>query len=813
MSKKQGSTGRTDVARHTLTLILTLVFVATAAVVHMFVLHPMQAQQQRLQQSHAQTQQLALLLKEHINQQQTQLNALASMPSSAVALLYDDGKWQQTLARLLPSAKQIRLISADNALSVNDALGFVVQDMVSKTLAGKRTRVEAVRRNNAMAFFMAAPIIEERRMQGVLLVEFGQAWLDKLLVSVPDGSLEIQQLIGNDPADGLSIVSRGTLSLDVTPASITDAWIVRFSYPLEAAFPVMLAALWGALVLLILLAGVLLIAAQKTAQQKDVFALLSNLRQLRDKDEMGKRAYSSALIANISNALSIMMKQTQTTAPEATHVAREPVALDDLESRNPPLAHDYQVGAGITVEEEIDTPDVPLSIFRAYDIRGVVGTELTENVCQHIGHAYGSYLQDNGHSEFYLAWDGRLSSPELANAFQKGAQASGCNVVRLGAQPTGLLYFATYTTDISCGVVVTGSHNPAEYNGLKMVMDRQSLSQDDLFELRQRILRHHYRQGNGEAKVADLQSDYLNHMLDDVQLSRTLKVVIDAGNGIAGPCAKYLFEHMGADCIELYCDVDGHFPNHHPDPSIPANQDALKAAVVQHQADLGLAFDGDGDRVFLVDNTGRSIWPDQMLMLLVEDILPRNPGADVVYDVKSSRHLAMNISRYGGRPTMWKTGHSLMKQKINELDAIVGGEFSGHIYIRDRWFGFDDGLYVGARLLEIISAQDISCAEYCDQLPSELSVPEINLPSDDEQKFQIVEAIRKDRSFSQDARMIDIDGVRLDFSDGWCLIRASNTTPTLSLRFAGNDQDAVSRIQQKMRDTLTKHAPNVPLNF
>nr|WP_286715685.1 phosphomannomutase/phosphoglucomutase [Thalassolituus sp. UBA2009] len=457
--------------------------------------------------------------------------------------------------------------------------------------------------------------------------------------------------------------------------------------------------------------------------------------------------------------------------------------------------------------------EVAQGIFRAYDIRGIVGQDLTGDTCYWIGRALGAEVQERGFSKISLAWDGRESSPQLAAQLQLGLNDSGCHVIRLGAQPTGLLYFATHELDTPCGVVVTGSHNPSEFNGLKIVIDQHTLAQDELMALYHRIMRRDLPQGSGQTEERELADTYLQRIEGDVQLARSMKIVIDAGNGIAGPLAEKLMAMIGLEAECLFCDVDGRFPNHHPDPSQPKNLQALQDAVKAHNADLGLAFDGDGDRVALVDNNGKIIWPDRLLMLLVDDILPRNPGRDVIYDVKSSRHLASLISRHGGRPTMWKTGHSLMKRKMQELSAVVGGEFSGHFYIQDRWYGFDDGLYTAARLLEIISQRNLPADQLFAALPEDVSTPEITIDCDDVRKFSLLQELSADSELTAGARVFSTDGLRIEFAEGWGLIRPSNTTPKLTLRFAGNNAEAIARIQQRMKQALTRHAPELKVPF
>lgn len=457
--------------------------------------------------------------------------------------------------------------------------------------------------------------------------------------------------------------------------------------------------------------------------------------------------------------------------------------------------------------------ELPAHIFRAYDIRGIIETELTNDIVLCIGKALGSQVIARGFKRINLAWDGRLSSPLLAKWLQEGLLSVGCSVNQLGLLPTGALYYACYESDTPCGVMITGSHNPSEYNGFKAVIDQQPLSEAEIQELAQRIRESNYSVGRGDCYAKDISQEYLSRIDNDIQVSRSMHIVIDAGNGVAGPFATKLFRKMGAKVTELYCNIDGRFPNHHPDPTEPENLRDLQSAIQRHKADLGLAFDGDGDRVVLVDNEGNIIWPDRMMMLFIEDILPRRPGTHALFDVKSTRHLAPMIDRLGGRPVMWKTGHSLMKRKLKETGAAVGGEFSGHFYIAERWYGFDDGLYAGGRLLEILSNHQGSAAEVCRALPEEISTPELTITISETDKFTLVNALCKDEALIAEGRIFTTDGLRIEFSDGWGLVRASNTTPKLTLRFAGDSSATVTRIQTIMKQALTRHAPEIRLPF
>ncbi len=483
-----------------------------------------------------------------------------------------------------------------------------------------------------------------------------------------------------------------------------------------------------------------------------------------------------------------------------------PVSADADGSNPPPLPK----GPGNEVAEDI---------FRAYDIRGVVGRELTPPVAALIGQAIGSVLQVQGLRDIVVGRDGRLSGPELSNSLIEGLRRAGCNVIDIGLAPTPVVYFASYHLRAGSCVAVTGSHNPPDYNGFKIVVGGETLANEAITELYHRIRNGdlHVAAEPGSLQQRDINADYVQRIADDVQLDRPLKVVADAGNGVAGELAQPLLEAIGAEVIPLYCDVDGTFPNHHPDPSDPHNLEDLIQTVKRFDADLGLAFDGDGDRLGVVTKEGRIIYADRLLMLFAADVLMRNPGALVIYDVKCSGKLSDYVLRNGGSPMMWKTGHSLIKAKMRETDAELAGEMSGHFFFKERWFGFDDGLYAAARLLEILAQREETPSEVLDELPDSVSTPELKVPVESGTPHALVSlfvsAAQGEESPFAGARLSTIDGLRADFPDGWGLLRASNTTPVLVLRFEGNDEAALNRIKGLFREQLQPLLPDVELPF
>ncbi|MCH2262279.1 MAG: phosphomannomutase/phosphoglucomutase [Candidatus Thioglobus autotrophicus] len=449
--------------------------------------------------------------------------------------------------------------------------------------------------------------------------------------------------------------------------------------------------------------------------------------------------------------------------------------------------------------------DITSSIFKAYDIRGIVEKELTPEVVKLIGMAIGSESIAQGERGIVVGRDGRLTGPMLSESLISGLIESGCHVVDIGMVPTPLVYFATYTKGASSGVMVTGSHNPPEYNGFKIMIAGETLSADKIQNLYSRILNQQFSSGSGSSTSINIDQDYMDTIKSDIVLERELDIVVDCGNGVAGNIAPKLFESLGAKVSKLFCLVDGRFPNHHPDPSNPENLEDLIKEVVDTGADLGLAFDGDGDRLGLVDNNGNVVWADRQMILYSRDVLSRIPGAKIIFDVKCSSLLPKDISEHGGEPIMSRTGHSFIKNKLKETDAELGGEMSGHIFFNDRWYGFDDAIYTGARLLEIISKTDKTCAEIFAELPDSVSTPEINIHFDEQgQQHDAMKVLSNSVDFPG-SEINTIDGVRVDYENCWGLVRASNTTPCLVLRFEGNDKEALKSIKNQFKDWLEKN--------
>ncbi len=452
-------------------------------------------------------------------------------------------------------------------------------------------------------------------------------------------------------------------------------------------------------------------------------------------------------------------------------------------------------------------------IFKAYDIRGVVGKTLTEEAAEAIGRGVGTLGARQGVKRFVVGRDGRLSGPALLRALAKGLNAAGIDVIDIGVVATPMVYFATHHFDTGSGVMVTGSHNPPEYNGLKMMVAGDTLSGEAIQDLRRLIETEAFvvPVKTGTQSTADVSQAYIDRITSDVKLARPMTIAVDCGNGSPGAYAPKLFRKLGCKVIELFCEVDGTFPNHHPDPSKPENLRDLITTLKSSDAELGLAFDGDGDRLGVVTKSGKIIYPDRQLMLFAADVLTRHPGAEVIFDVKSTRNLFPWIREHGGKPVLWKTGHSLLKAKLKETGAPLAGEMSGHIFFKDRWYGFDDGLYSGARMLELLSREADPSATL-EALPDSISTPELNVAFDHEgENHRLIAELQKSARFEGAKDIITIDGLRVEYPDGFGLMRASNTTPVIVLRFEADSDAALARIREDFRRVLQAARPGLPM--
>jgi len=699
-------------------------------------------------------------------------------------------------------------------------LSFAALDMIRRAERGLPVPAEAHRVGDNWRLYAVQPLRASPTapIGGTLLAVFDLQRLTAVLPQLPvdAGQVSLIQRFPGAPAQTLYQTGSGQAQA-LQLSTDNPAWSIEFrggaAMGAGAPNPLLLAA-----AILLAMAGALasLLLLQRS-WSKALTADTETLQQLTRGHkaaglQLGPLEPVAQSIMQLANRAS-QNPPRQPSAPAATPVATPVAPVQEL----PPLEDvlDIDILDELAEEPETGIPDLPAEIFRAYDIRGVVGRTLTADYVYWLGRAIGSESLDAGQPQVAVARDGRLSGPELMSQLVRGLCDSGCLVVDLGMVPTPVLYYATHTTDATSGVMLTGSHNPPDYNGLKIVIAGQTLSGARITALHQRLRENTLHQGNGSCTTLDILDSYCQRIVDDVLLARPLKVVVDCGNGVGGVIAQTLIDQLGCDVIPLYCEVDGSFPNHHPDPGKLENLQDLILIVKQHNADLGIAFDGDADRLGVVTPTGEIICPDRLLMLFAEDIVTRNPGADIVFDVKCTRQLPQLISRLGGRPVMWKSGHSMIKAKMRETQALLGGEMSGHVFFQERWYGFDDGLYAAARLLELISMLAVDrdgINTLFGRYPTGLNTPEINLTVGEQRKFALIEALQHNADWGEQARITSIDGIRVDYPDGWGLVRASNTTPVLVLRFEADSAAGLERIRQLFRSQLAAVAPDLELN-
>jgi phosphomannomutase/phosphoglucomutase len=718
-------------------------------------------------------------------------------------------------------------------------MNFAALDMLRRLENGQTPAIEAYKVGERWLAYSTAALRSpgSEKLQGTLLLVVD---LDRLLAALPAlpedaGQVQLSQTFGNSAAQVLLQrgIAGGTTQrfdtgnpnwqLDFTPGPALSGMPMS---PLILGIAALLA-LAGALIGLTLTRNHLLGRLRGDVQQ-----LASMLQELSSGKSVKAFSLHFAALDGLAQSLARLPRPRQeasrheagsspNTAPAA---ASKPVQLADplfqatdildidILDEDQDLLGLEQTFMDSPVQNVQTPPKLPATIFRAYDIRGVVGDTLTAEAAYWIGRAIGSESLAKGEPNVAVGRDGRLSGPELVQQLIQGLLDCGCSVSDVGMVPTPVLYFATNVLKGKSGVMLTGSHNPPDYNGFKIVIAGDTQANEQIQALKTRIDNNDLASGVGSVEQVEILEAYFKHIVGDIAIAKPLKVVVDCGNGVAGVIAPRLIEALGCSVIPLYCDVDGNFPNHHPDPGKPENLVDLIARVKSEGADLGLAFDGDGDRVGVVTNKGTMVFPDRLMMLFAKDVVSRNPGADIIYDVKCTRRLGALISGYGGRPVMWKTGHSLIKKKMKETGALLAGEMSGHIFFKERWFGFDDGIYSAARLLEILSQDRRDAEQVFSAFPVDISTPEINITVTDESKFRLIDHLQRDGVWGE-ANLTTLDGVRVDYPKGWGLVRASNTTPVLVLRFEAETEDELSRIKEVFRAQLYNVAPDLNLPF
>ncbi|KJJ95235.1 phosphomannomutase [Pseudomonas sp. 21] len=725
-------------------------------------------------------------------------------------------------------------------------LNYAALDMLHRVESGQAVAPEAYKVGTRWLVYSPTALRgADNLIQGSLLLVVD---LQRLLGSLPPmsadiGQLQLSQQFGNSPAQVLLQRGQASEGAPLSIASGNPNWKLSFTPGPTITNPLYSQTMLGIAALLALVGGLLgLYLAQSAMQRrvsKDAQALGQFIQELAGQRTAKAPELSLPSLQALAQALARQpRRKTETpgaSAPAAPAAAVQPVpvvaaASAPAAATETPLVDPLFQNTDILdidiLDEDQDllgleqttamstpkAPQLPASIFRAYDIRGVVGDTLTTETAYWVGRAIGSESLARGEPCVSVGRDGRLSGPELVQHLIQGLLDCGCQVTDVGMVPTPVLYYAANVLEGKSGVMLTGSHNPPDYNGFKIVVAGETLANEQIQALRERIQNGDLASGVGSVQQVDILPRYFQQIRDDIALAKPLKVVVDCGNGVAGVIAPQLIEALGCTVIPLYCDVDGTFPNHHPDPGKPENLEDLIAKVKETGADLGLAFDGDGDRVGVVTNEGTIIYPDRLLMLFAKDVVSRNPGADIIFDVKCTRRLISLISGYGGRPVMWKTGHSLIKKKMKETGALLAGEMSGHIFFKERWYGFDDGIYSAARLLEIISLDKRDAERVFSAFPMDISTPEINITVTDEGKFALIEALQARGQWGE-ANLTTLDGVRVDYPKGWGLVRASNTTPVLVLRFEADSQEELERIKEVFRTQLKAVDPALSLPF
>ena len=766
---------------------------------------------------------------------------LAEAPATTSALQRGDPEFladlEEQYQEAVAGALRVRIHGAgeaDIALTEVPPLTFTGLDLIRSAENGEPAGPEFLASDAGPLLNVAAGIPSGTgRPAGTVMITFSAGVLigpfDTL--SQAGGRFVLQQAFGSNPAVEITSTGGGAGGDSVTrPLAVRNWSIVHEPAAADPiASPLLTLPAW--LIAILLGVGLTFFGHQRlrTGALADLERLVESAgalalgRQLTPPRDftLDEFASAGATLVDLSEEIEVGAgaRKAKPRAPIAVNRPTEEASIDDVlvevADLAPPVVEDdvdedplddfldiddapaAAASTGAIDESELP-PDV---IFRDYDIRGIAGKQLTDAHARLIGRAVGSLVAEAGEATLAVAGDCRKSTPILKSALIEGVTEAGIDVVDLGEVPTPILYHTTHTTGLRSGVIVTGSHNAAEYNGFKIVISGETLASGRIAAIRERIREGRFTDGAGSVTTEDGVARYIDEVASDIALAQPLKVVVDCGNGIAGVVAPRLLEALGCEVLPLYCDPDGSFPNHHPDPADPANLEDLSTVVRAEGADLGLALDGDGDRIGAVDEKGEIIWPDRLMMLFSRDIVGRNPGADVIFDVKCSRHLNSLIAEYGGRPIMWKTGHAHLKAKMRETGALLGGELSGHISFGERWHGFDDALYSAARLLEIIAGEAVATSDVFDDFPKAVATPEIRVDVDDVGKFEIVDQLIASGVLDQ-GDVTTIDGLRVDYPDGWGLIRASNTAPALTLRFEADTAGAVHEIVDQFKRAL-----------
>ena len=813
-------------------LVIGLVILVgvSASLYYLGIQDPLEKQAQQLLASR--TAERANLIEQRVQQIQATLD-LAGQSVFAE----DNDEVIEKLKKQVPQLDQVVLFENASIQPANDAtpaITHVVIDLLRKTAQDEPTPPELILKNGQPSYIAFTEKLGDDRL---VLATVSLSQIKALLGKADNQSrLELRQNFGNtshvvafvgtEPADGSPLIESQTFGANWSLA----LWQRVGALTTDAGqLPLLL---FIAAVVAFLIVGLMPLLSMKRLFSNDARRFIKGVKEGSVTTKKYQINFFNELAAGFSRVsgepVADSTEDDDSDVDIEDDVKEEPVkkrrarplinpedgaSQDEGSSSNATKNEpDSQKTVAKDVNEDAVSQSINPDIFREYDIRGVMGESLDYDTVYVIGKAIGSEAYSRGEQSVIVGRDGRLSSPELHKALTEGLLASGRDVVDLGMVPTPLVYFGTHTLGSRSGVMVTGSHNPPEHNGLKVVLAGETLYGKDIQELLKRIQMQEFFNGKGNLSESSIEQNYLERLVSDITLDKPLKVAVDCGNGVTGEFAPKMLQALGCEVIGLYTDIDGNFPNHHPDPNSASNLEALIEMVTSEKADIGLAFDGDGDRLGVVDNKGKVIWTDRLMMLFAQDVLSRNPGGEIIYDVKCTRFLKDVITQAGGQPLMWKTGHSLMKAKMRETEAPFGGEGSGHLYFNERWYGFDDALYAGARLLEILCRAEATSSEVFEELPEGLSSEEINVPVPDKVKFKLIKALIAKGEFGE-GEVNTTDGLRVDYKHRWLLARASNTTPSIVVKFEADNEVSLEAVKDTLRKQLLKVAPKIKLNF
>ena len=824
MAKAQSSLARFGMVP----MAATAVGFVIAAALSVFVVQSMVNSDHQLQLGQAVAAELAQQINIRESSISTQLGKLAEGTTAKEAIRGSSAdiiEAESKLMALIPGADRVRLIKKGTAKPDQGfpPFNYTSVDLVNNLEEGKDPIPEAISSEPQLGgerwvIFASGIKSRDETLIGTLFVHIRADVIAQGVGSGTSGGTRIMQTVGTTPRPLASAGTGGTGIVFTAPLANPN-WTLEYSPSAVLAgsspAPLVVYLIPIAVMLLIGIGGIFVSANQSASMiESDLSSLGQQISRVAsgtfDDDTSFKLPGFYDQNVRLKSLLDLTpasknkpsKSKTKTAQPQATEIV-DIQMVDQTDEVEEFEVDDFEDVVEEAKKSEHSTADLTTieHIFRAYDIRGVVGQSLSEEIARQIGLAIGSEADARGQQSLLVGFDGREYSPALTEALIDGLTSSGRDVTNIGSVPTPVLYYGTHNTDTQSGVMVTASHNAPDYNRFKIVLDGKTLMGDEIKALYERIQNSDFTSGEGSISVSDITQDYLDAVADDVVVAQPLKVVIDCGNGIAGAIAPELLDSLGCEAVPLYCEVDGSFPNHHPDPTKPENLEDLMLTVKSQGADIGIALDGDGDRLVAVTAEGDIVWPDRLLMLFAKDIVSRNPGSDVVYDVKCTRHLNSVISGFGGRPIICRSGHSYIKAKVNETGAMLGGELSGHICFSERWFGFDDGLYSAARLLEIVGSQEDSLSDLLKEFPNSITTPEIHIGVDDEDKFDLVQSLIQAADF-EDATTTTIDGLRVDFSDGWGLVRVSNTEPAITLRFEADNNEALEDIKGAFKELL-----------